>query len=188
MKVTFKTTAFEQACGEPEEKTVTDILENKITRLERAEKRGNRDTCRRLLKEIKDILKEESNVRVWKPEDSYFRTLTAVHKAIRSNTIRLRYEYMNISGYFKLLVNVRDRLFNQSATSTKVRTVVAEEMAKLNLYPQVLATSFEVKYESIRPPNRAFMDILNKINPELAKVDLERRERAKEYYKQKVKK
>lgn len=111
------------------------------------------------------------------PAYEYFRTLFAVHLELRSNSIRLDYKYMNISGYLKLLQAVKEQLFNKRVDTYNIRLTVAEEMSKLKLYPQMITEDWE--RHDFKPPNRAFLDVLYKVDPSLAKYDLLRREYSK---------
>lgn len=180
MKVTFRTTDFERACGHPEEITVKDLLQLEINALEQKELQKDFKGARDILENIKSIL-DEPDTLAFKPEETRCRTLLAVHRMLRANPIRLRYEAMNITGYFNLLRNVKVRLFNKRADVNTQRKVVAEEMSKLNLYPQILTERWQVR--ETKAPNRAFMDVLYKTNPQLAEVDIQRRETAKAHIK-----
>ena len=175
-KVTFNTTSFEQACGLQKEITVVDELAKLIVSLEDNENAKNFDEARKTINKIKNIFDEPFHAK-FVPKEKDCRTLKAVHMMLKSHPIRLDYKFMDITGYFKLLQNVKDRLFNKKVNITTQRKIVAEEMSKLNLYPQVLTEKWELR--ECKPPNRAFMDILYKIRPEFAKDDLLRREYTK---------
>jgi hypothetical protein len=180
--VTYETTDFEQATGQPKERTDIDPIATHLKELEELEKNKKFGEARRLLEHIKELLDKSfdwSEFNIW---EKNCRTLIAVHKMLKSDIIRLRYKSMDINGYFKLLENVKKRLYNKVVPVAIQRRVVAEEMAKLNLYPQMLFESWEVKED--KAPNRAFMDILLQIKPELAKHDIERRENTKQYLKE----
>lgn len=179
MEVTFKTTHFEQQMmGYAKKLTRTDVLQGYINILETKEHEKDRDGARNTLDMIRKLLDEPDNFNspiVIEEEDC--RTLLAVHKMIRANSIRLRYKCMDISGYFKLLQNVKERLFNKNSNTYTKRLTVAEEMSKLNLFPQMITEQWQLRED--RAPNRAFMDILHKIRPDFASDDLLRREYTK---------
>lgn len=177
MKVTFATTDFEQELmGFPEEVTVDDELDCLICELEEKEKKGATDHARQILDRIKAVLDEPDEMKVVIEED-YCRTLLGVHKMLRANPIRLRYKQMDIGGYFKLLRAVKSKLFNKRSSVMTQRTVVAEEMARLNLWPQMITERWQLR--ETKAPNRAFMDILYKVRPEFAEDDILRREYSK---------
>ena len=176
MKVTFTTTDFEQACGYPKEVTVTDSIALNIKHLKQREQKKDFEGAKIILSNIKSILDEPDTMK-FVLEEKDCRTLLAVHKMIRANPIRLRYEEMNISRYFDLLHAVRTRLFSRRAGIDVQRKVVAEEMSKLNLYPQMITEKWQLR--ETKAPNRAFMDMLYKVRPELAEDDILRREYTK---------
>lgn len=178
MKVTFKTTDFEQSLyGCPKEIIAEDTLKTLIDRLERKEKAKQYLYAKEILNEIKDILNEPESWGAYKIEEEYCRTLLAVHKMIRANPIRLKYDGMDISGYLKLLANVKARLFNTNPSVINQRITVAEEMSKLGLFPQMITERWQLRHT--KAPNRAFMDILLKVRPDFAQDDILRREYSK---------
>lgn len=173
MEVTFETTEFERACGEPKEIVVEDKLEKLIAKLEEREKSRMFDGAKKILDKIKEIL-DEPKTWSYPLHHKNCRTLFAVHQMIRANTIRLRYKDMDISGYLQLLYNIRQRLFNKIVSVNTQRKIVAEEMSKLNLFPQMITEKWQLR--ETKAPNRAFMDILYKVRPDFAKDDILRRE------------
>jgi len=173
-RVVFKTTYFEQQMqGYPEEMTREDVLQDYINLLELKESKKDFAGARDTLDSIKALLDEPDSIKSI-PEEDYCRTLLATHHMIRANPIRLRYKDMDITGYFKLLVGVKNRLFNKNPRVIEQRTVVAEEMSKLNLFPQMITEKWQLR--EIKAPNRAFMDVLYKVRPEFAEDDILRRE------------
>jgi len=176
-EVTFETTEFErQLRGYSKELTRTDVLQAYINLLEMKELQKDFQGAGRVLDNIKKLL-DEPEAMGSDPEESYCRTLLAVHHMVRSNPIRLRYEDMDISGYLKLLQKIKERLFNQKISIPVQRKVVAEEMSKLGLFPQLITDQWQLR--ETKPPNRAFLDVLYKVRPEFAKDELLRREYSK---------
>ena len=175
-RVVFKTTGFEQACGHPESVTTEDILQINLNLLELKEFQKDFEGAKTVLERIKELLNAPDTMS-FTIEEKYCRTLLATHRLLRSGVIRLRYESMDINGYFKLLQAVTKCLFNQNPDVRKARTVVAEEMSKLNLFPQLITENWQLR--TSKAPNRAFMDILYKVRPEFAFDDLLRMEYSK---------
>lgn len=178
--VTFKTTYWErEMIGLPPEITIEDELEPLLKTLEENEKRKKFSQAKKTMDKIHKLLDTDQMIRykTRHPEYENFRTLLATHFALASHSIRLQYKYMNFTGYITLLQNVHKRLFNQSLPIMKAREVVAEEMAKINLFPQILVDKYD--RSEVQPPNRAFLDVLIRKNPLLAKDEILRREYSK---------
>ena len=174
--VTFETTDFEQACGYSRTVSKTDVLQGYIKLLESKESQKDRDGAGETLKSIQ-LLLDAPDTMAFTIEEKNYRTLLAVHYMIKANPIRLRYKAMDITGYFNLLKAIKGRLFNKNPTIMGQRWVVAEEMSKLGLFPQMITERWQLRYT--KAPNREFMNILYEIRPEFAQDDILRREYSK---------
>ena len=79
---------------------------------------------------------------------------------------------MDIAKYLSLLENVQTDVFVRGEKD--IRDITAHNMSELMLPPQ--------PGRGRDAPNRAFMDVLFKHNPNLASKDIRRREQSKMWY------
>jgi hypothetical protein len=127
---------------------------------------------------IKEELKKSSiqtgiDIRIFNVQ-----TIKDVHNLVTSDSIRLNPEDYTFSDFLGLLVNVHNRKDEiQGARyidTDKQRKVVAEEMVCLGM---AVSVSKGGKIGRSKKPNRAFLDIANKVSPSLCRGELERREK-----------
>jgi len=134
------------------------------------------EKARETLDKIKGEL-EKSSVQTWVSVRN-IQTIKDVHNLVTSDSIRLNPDNYKFSDFLGLLVNVHSRKDEiQGARYTdldKQRKVVAEEMACLGI---TIPESKGGKVGRSKKPNRAFLDIANKVNPSLCRGELERREK-----------
>lgn len=131
-------------------------------------------------KETLDRIKEElkkSPVQAWVSIRNV-QTIKDVHNLVTSDSIRLNPDNYKFSDFLGLLVNVHNRKDEiQGARYVdldKQRKVVAEEMVCLGI---TIPESKGGKVGRSKKPNRAFLDIANKVNPYLCRSELERRDK-----------
>jgi hypothetical protein len=174
----FRTTSFEREFrGLPETIECYDELEVLVSQFDEASMQKDYEQAKILWGKIESVLDAEYNplTSVYNPCREYGRTLVAIHDILRSNSIRLNYKDMNGLLYMRLLMRLKNKyeLGNSAFFGhiQKLREVVAEEMVGLGLVPQ--------DGRGRKAPNRAFMDILYKLYPNMAKYDLQRREETK---------
>ena len=129
-----------------------------------------------ILEKVKEIL--ETPLPDWSapydPGREYGRTLLAVHDRLRMHSIRLNWMEMDLRKYLQLLVRVKVIVAGRQLTDEQWRSIVAKEMISLELLPQ--------DGRGRKAPNRAFMDVLFRLNPQFARNDLLRRESTKMWY------
>lgn len=131
-------------------------------------------------KETLDRIKEElkkSSVQTWVSVRNV-QTIKDVRNLVTSDSIRLNPDNYKFSDFLGLLVNVHNRKDEiQGARyidTDKQRKVVAEEMVCLGL---PIYESKGGKIGRSKKPNRAFLDIANKVSHSICRGELERREK-----------
>lgn len=131
-------------------------------------------------KEILDRIKEElkkPSVQAWISVRN-IQTIKDVNNLVTSDSIRLSPDNYKFSDFLGLLVSVHNRKDEiqggRYVDLDKQRRVVAEEMTCLGIS---IPESKGGKVGRSKKPNRAFLDIANKVNPALCRGELERREK-----------
>ena len=170
----FRTTEWERNLrGLPSTINCDDKLKDAIDEMIFCSKEQDFECANEQLKVINEIL--ETPLPDWSDYDpcrEHGRTLLNIHDVLRQNSIRLDYKEMDLPKYLKLLEDVQ---IDVLAKGEKIaRESAAEHMAKLELPPQT--------GRGRKAPNRAFMDILFKYNPQMAGNDLKRRESTKMWH------
>lgn len=168
----------EELFGKREERkdTIKPLLEemNKFSDNQEYEK------ARDSLDKIKEELKK-SSVDTWVSIRNV-QTIKDVHNLVTSDSIRLNPGNYGFSDFLGLLVNVHNRKDEiQGARyidTDRQRKVVAEEMMCLGM---TIPESKGGKVGRSKKPNRAFLDIANRVNPSLCNKELERREKVMMY-------
>lgn len=136
----------------------------------------NYEKAKDILDKIREEL-EKPSVQTWISVRN-IQTIKDVHNLVTSDSIRLNPDNYKFSDFLGLLVNVHSRKDEiQGARYSdldKQRKVVAEEMVCLGI---AIPESKGGKVGRSKKPNRAFLDIANKVNPSLCRNELERREK-----------
>lgn len=131
-----------------------------------------KDTLDRIKEELK-----KSSIQAWISVRNV-QTIKDVHNLVTSDSIRLNPDNYKFSDFLGLLVSVHNRKDEIQGARyidlDKQRKVVAEEMACLGM---AIPESKGGKIGRSKKPNRAFLDIANKVNPSLCRYELERREK-----------
>jgi hypothetical protein len=134
------------------------------------------EKARETLDKIKGELKK-STVQTWVSMRN-IQTIKDVHNLVTSDSIRLSLDNYKFSDFLGLLVNVHNRKDEiqggRYIDLDKQRRVVAEEMACLGIS---IPESKGGKIGRIKKPNRAFLDIANRVHPSICRNELERREK-----------
>lgn len=127
-------------------------------------------------KSVLENIKEELK----RPETNFpfqIDTIKDVNDLIKSHAIRLNPENYKFSDFLGLLTNVYNRKSELKgmmySDTERQRKIVAEEMVCLGMTIPVYRGRGGTKIK----PNRAFLDIAQKVNPSLACKELERREK-----------
>jgi hypothetical protein len=176
---------YEDLFGEREERKddIKPLLEEMNKFSESMEYEKARDTLDKIKEELKKSLIQtrisESNIRTIDVHNlGNIQTIKDVNNLVTSDSIRLNPDNYKFSDFLGLLVSVHGRKDEiQGARYVdldKQRRVVAEEMACLGIS---IPESKGGKIGRSKKPNRAFLDIANKINPALCRGELERREK-----------
>jgi hypothetical protein len=170
-----KTTAWEQSLYDlPPTISCEDDLATAINEMKHCSIHDDFECAEESFEKVKEIL-STPRPGISEPHDpcrDKCRTLLSVHDELRSNPIRLNHEKMDIAKYLRLLENVQTDVFIRGEKA--LRDITAHNMSELMLPPQ--------PDRGRDAPNRAFMDVLFKHNPNLASKDLRRREETKMWY------
>jgi hypothetical protein len=167
-------TISEDIFGEKEERKddIKPLLEDMNKFSESREYEKAKETLDRIKEELK-----RSSIQTWVSVRNV-QTIKDVHNLVTSDFIRLNPDNYKFSDFLGLLVNVHNRKDEiQGARyidTDKQRKVVAEEMVCLGM---TVSESKGGKIGRSKKPNRAFLDIANKVNPSICRGELERRER-----------
>lgn len=161
---------------------IEDIVERKddikplLEEMNKFSENQNYEKARETLDKIKEELKK-SSVQPWISIRN-IQTIKDVHNLVTSDSIRLSPDDYKFSDFLGLLVNVHSRKVEIQGARyidlDKQRKVVAEEMACLGM---AIPESRGGKIGRSKKPNRAFLDIANRVNPSLCRGELERREK-----------
>ncbi len=152
--------------------TVKPLLDEMNKFSENQEYEKAKDTLDRIKEELK-----KSSVQTWISIRN-IQTIKDVHNLVTSDSIRLNPDNYAFSDFLGLLVNVHDRKGEIQGARyidiDKQRKVVAEEMVCLGM---TIPESKGGKIGRSKKPNRAFLDVANKVNPSICRGELERREK-----------
>lgn len=168
----------EELFGKREERK--DTIEPLIEDMNKFSDNYEYEKAKETLDKIKEELKQPST-QVWISVRNV-QTIKDVHNLVTSHSIRLNPDDYKFSDFLGLLVNVHSRKNEiQGARyidTDRQRKVVAEEMMCLGMTIE----SKGGKIGRSKKPNRAFLDIANKVNPSLCRSELARREKVKMWH------
>jgi hypothetical protein len=169
---------FEDLFGKREERK--DTIKPLIDQMNQLSEKQDYEKAKEILDNIKEELKKPSTD-VWPYTYIHvgdIQTIKDVHDLVTSNSIRLNPDSYKFADFLGLLVNIYDRKGDiqgaRYSDTYKQRKVVAEEMVCLGI---TIPESKGRRIGKSGKPNRAFLDIANKVNPFLACKELERREK-----------
>lgn len=164
----------EDIFGEREERK--DDIKPLLEEMNKFSENRNYEKAKDILDKIREEL-EKPSVQTWVSVRN-IQTIRDVHNLVTSDSIRLNPDNYKFSDFLGLLVGVHNRKGEiqggRYSDLDKQRKVVAEEMVCLGI---AIPESKGGKVGRSKKPNRAFLDIANKINPSLCRGELERREK-----------
>lgn len=154
-----------------------DKIRKLISSMEEHAEKHNYEEAKKVLDEIKEELTKPVDLnerygKDWSPFVKREQTIKDTYDIVVGHSIRLNPENYKFSDFLGMLSHVTEKLKTAKNTDDNtVRKIVAVEMACNKM---VIPQTYKGK-----KPNRAFLDIAYKVNPDLCKLELERREKVK---------
>jgi len=154
-----------------------DKIKNLISLMEELAGKQEYESAQKVLDSIKEELTKQEDLskkygKDWNPFVKTEPTIRNTYDVITGYSIRLNPDFYKFSDLLGLLSQVTERLKTiKRADDYTVRKIVAEELVCNNM---IIPKTYKGK-----KPNRAFLDVAYKVNPDLCKLELERREKVK---------
>ncbi len=157
---------------------MTDEIKELISLMEELAGRQKYEDAQHVLNSIKNELAKKEVVNGKELLDRILKgerkkpTIKRTYDIVTGNSIRLNEKSYNFSDFLGMLSSVTERLEAiKSEDDYTVRKIVAEEMVCRKM---VVPQTYKGK-----KPNRAFLDVAYKVNPDLCKAEIGRREKVK---------
>jgi hypothetical protein len=171
--------SFEEVFGDEKPEKRHDVVKELIGEMNKYSNEEDFEMAKYVLDKIKEYLElPEDYESLWTPSKlGDIQTLKDIDEILKANFIRLNPKHYSFSDWLDLLLSLDNRKSElqgiRTLDVTKKRKIVAEEMLCLGI-------SIPRKRRGIgRMPNRAFLDVLYSVHPDLCKHELGRREQVK---------
>ena len=170
---------FEEVFGNKEPEKRHNVVKELISEMEKASYEEDFEYAKYVLDKIKEYLELPENYDyIFTPSKlGDVQTLKDIDEILKCCSIRLNPKHYNFSDWLNLLLSLDNRKSELQGISYKDgerhRKVVAEEMLCLEM-------SISKKKRGMgKMPNRAFLDVLYSIHPDLCRQEIGRREKVK---------